>query len=66
VIPTANDIRPGKELLPRHTLTVDERAIGAAVDEQVPLWRRHHFRMAARDVLARDHDIAARIPTNEQ
>jgi hypothetical protein len=65
VIATPNHIRPGQQMLARHTLVVDECSVCAVVYENVASRRSHNLGMSARNILRAEHDIAAGITPNQ-
>ena len=56
-----NQIAAREQALSLDPGPVHERAVRAAVHDDVSLGRREHLCVAPRDVLARHHDIAARV-----
>jgi hypothetical protein len=56
-------ICPGQYPLHLDPLAVDEGPIGAAVYQHIALRSRHDLGVAARDILIRHDDVAARLTT---
>jgi hypothetical protein len=59
-------IGTGEQPLPVDPRVIDGCPIRARIDDQVAFWCLHDFGVAARHVLARNDDIAGRIPLEHE